>query len=90
MVLNILDTGRRVRVAGVVDEPGQAVAFPSAPLRVYKHSKAILKGHCLELRILQLGGEGYCHDAQAHFMQFPYRFIAQHGHPPSCSSRRPW
>lgn len=82
VVLNILDTGGRVCVAGAADEPGQAVAFPGAPLRVYQHGKAILKGHRLELCILQLGGEGFRHDTQAHFVQFPYRFIAQHGHSP--------
>ena len=56
MVLNILDTGCGVRVASVADKPGQAVAFPGAPLRVYQHGKAVLKGHLLELRIRQLGG----------------------------------
>lgn len=45
MVLNILDTGGGVRVASVADEPGQTVAFPGAPLRVYQHGKAVLKGH---------------------------------------------
>lgn len=68
MVLNILDTGGGVRVAGVADEPDQAVAFPCTPLCVYQHGKAILKGHRMELRILQLGGEGFRHNAQAHFM----------------------
>ena len=82
MVLNIFDTGGRVRVASVADKPGQAVAFPGAPLRVYQHGKAVLEGHRLELRVRQLGGEGFRHDAQAYFMQLPYRFIAQHGHSP--------
>ena len=68
VVLNIFDTGGRVRVAGVADKPGQAVAFPGAPLRVYQHGKAVLEGHRLELHIRQLGGEGFRHDAQAHFM----------------------
>lgn len=82
MVLNILDTGGRVRVASIADEPGQAVAFPDAPLCVYQHGKTVLKGYRLELCILQLGGESLRHDAQTHFMQFPYRFIAQHGYSP--------
>lgn len=42
MVLNILDTSGGVCVAGVADEPGQAVAFPGAPLCVYQQGKAIL------------------------------------------------
>ena len=68
VVLNIFDTGGGVRVAGIADKPGQAVAFPGTPLRVYQHGKAVLKGHRLELHIRQLGGEGFRHDAQAHFM----------------------
>ena len=68
VVLNILDTGGGVCVAGVADEPGQAVAFSGAPLRIYQHGKAVLEGHRLELRIRQLGEEGFRHDAQAHFM----------------------
>lgn len=51
-VLDILYTSGRVRVTNVTDESGQAVTFPSAPLRVYQHGKAVLKEHRLELRIL--------------------------------------
>ena len=81
-VLNILDAGSGVRVTGVTDEPGQTIAFPGAPLRIYQYGKAVLKGHRLELRILQLGGESFRHDAQAHFMQLPHRFIVQHRYSP--------
>ena len=51
-IFDILHTGGRIRIAGVADEPGQAIALPGTPLRIHQHGKAILKGHRLELRIL--------------------------------------
>ena len=81
-ILNILHTSSGIRITGVSDETGQAVAFPGAPFCIHQHGKTVLKGNGLELRILQLGRESFRHDSQAHFLQLAYSFIAQHGYSP--------